>query len=157
MRRRHVSAKPFFRLPRYLLLGAGLCAATLAFGAQLPPDLAQAARDYDAAQLHGDRAELERLLADDYTLVNSRARVEDKAGLIADYTAPGFKLDPFTIEQPIEKLWRDGAVLGGVVSISGSDGGKAFAARFRFADVWARRGGRWQVIFTEVTPVPTSP
>ena len=78
----------------------------------LPPDLAKAVADYDAAQIHGDGAALQRLLAEDYTLVNSSGETESKAQLIADYTAPGYKLDPFTVREPIEKVWADGAVMG---------------------------------------------
>ena len=74
---------------------------------KLPPDLAQAAHAYDAAQVKGDRAALERLLADDYLLVNSQGKLESKADLIADYTAPGFRLDPFTVEHEVRRLWPE--------------------------------------------------
>jgi hypothetical protein len=38
--------------------------------------------------------------------------------------------------------------------LKGVDGGKPFSARLRFMDVWAKRGGKWQVIFTQATRVP---
>lgn len=122
-----------------------------ASAARLPADLAKAAREYDQAQINGDRVELERLLADDYVLVNSRGTVSGKQDLIRDYTAPGFRLDPYEVQEPIERVWTDGAVLGGLVTLSGQDGGQRFEATLRFADVWARRKGIWRVIFTEVT------
>jgi hypothetical protein len=134
---------------------AGACGALVLAGAaqaaDLPADLAQAARDYDAAQAGGDRAALERLLADDYLLVNSSGARETKAELIADFTAPGYKLEPFTVRQPVERVWRDGAVLGGLADLKGVDGGKPFAVTIAFADIWARRDGRWRVVFTQVT------
>jgi hypothetical protein len=130
---------------------AGALVMGPAFAAKLPADLAKAARDYDRAQINGDRAELERLLADDYVLVNSRGAVSGKQDLIRDDTAPGFKLDPYEVREPIERVWTDGAVLGGLVSLSGMDAGQRFEATLRFADVWARRKGAWRVIFTEVT------
>src|SRR5690349_22010573 len=80
----------------------------------IPYDLAAAVAGYDRAQLDGNRAQLERLLADDYLLVNSSGKTETKKQLIADYTAPGFHLQTLTIEQPIEKVWDDGAVMGGI-------------------------------------------
>ena len=122
-----------------------------ASAAGLPPDLAQAAKDYDQAQMHNDRAALERLLADDYTLLNSRGEVETKAQFIAESTAPDFHLDPYVVRDPVERVWKDGAVLGGVVTLSGTDAGSPFTAALRFADVWAKRGGRWQVVYTGVT------
>lgn len=116
----------------------------------LPPDLAAAVRAYDAAQVAGNRAELERLLADDYLLINSHGVAETKAMLIGDYTAPGFSLEPFVVEQPVERVWPGGAVTGGIATLTGVDGGKRYRARLRFADVWARRNGSWQVVYTQV-------
>jgi ketosteroid isomerase-like protein len=115
----------------------------------LPPDLAAAAEAFDRAQVEGDGAALDRLLADDYLLVNSQGQTETKAEFIRDYTAPGFSFAPFTIQKPVEKVWATGAVLGGVVDAKGTSGGKPYAFRMRFADVWAKRDGKWQVIYTQ--------
>jgi hypothetical protein len=135
-----------------LCLSGLLCALPpTATAVPLPPDLAKAVADYDAAQIHGDGTALQRLLAEDYTLVNSSGETESKAQLIADYTAPGYKLDPFAVREPIEKVWADGAVMGGVATLSGIDGGKRFAVTLRFADIWAKRRGIWQVIYTHVS------
>ena len=128
-----------------------VCAPLATFASDIPKDLADAVADYDAAQVNGDRAELERLVADDYTLVNSTGRVQDKAQLIADYTTPGYKIEPFKILEPVEKAWGDGAVMGGLVHLKGTDGGKPFAVTLRFADIWAKRHGKWQVVYTHVS------
>jgi len=125
-----------------------------AAAATIPADLAAAVHGYDQAQIRGNKAELERWLADDYLLVNSSGQTETKAQLIADYTAPGFKIEPFTIEQPVEKAWGDGAVMGGIATLKGTDGGKRFELRLRFADIWAKRNGRWQVTYTQVAKAP---
>lgn len=136
---------------RAALLIAAMLLGSAANAANLPADLAKAIKDYDEAQIHGDKAELQRLVADDYTLVNSSGRIQSKAELIADYTAPGYKIEPFEIMQPVEKVWSDGAVMGGVVDLRGTDGGKPFAVKLRFADIWAKRNGKWQVIYTHVS------
>ena len=136
---------------RAALLIAAMLLGSAANAADLPADLAKAVKDYDEAQIHGDKAELQRLVADDYTLVNSSGRIQSKAELIADYTAPGYKIEPFEILQPVEKVWSDGAVMGGVVDLRGTDGGKPFAVKLRFADIWAKRNGKWQVIYTHVS------
>jgi hypothetical protein len=136
---------------RAALLIAAMLLGSAANAANLPADLAKAVKDYDEAQIHGDKAELQRLVADDYTLVNSSGRIQTKAELIADYTAPGYKIEPFEIMQPVEKVWSDGAVMGGVVDLRGTEGGKPFAVKLRFADIWAKRNGKWQVIYTHVS------
>ena len=125
-----------------------------AAAAHVPSDLAAAVHGYDKAQVDGDRKQLERWLADDYLLVNSSGATETKAQLIADYTAPGFDLEPYTVEQPVEKVWKDSAVMGGIATIRGTDSGKRYELRLRFADIWAKRNGRWQVVYTQVSKAP---
>ena len=129
-------------------------APTLALAETLPPDLAKAAADYDQAQIHNDGAALQRLLADDYTLVNGANEISSKADFIRDSTAAGFSLEPYKVEHEINKVWSDGAVLSGEVTLRGSEGGKSFTSHMRFADIWAKRNGKWQVVFTEVTRFP---
>jgi hypothetical protein len=133
-----------------MMLAVLLAAAATA----VPPDLAAAVAAYDTAQVDGDKAALDRWLADDYLLANSRGQIETKAQLIEDYTAPGFTLEPFKVEQPIEKVWTGGAVMGGVATLKGMDGGQHYEVRLRFADVWAKRNGRWQVIYTQAAKAP---
>ena len=124
-----------------------------AAAAHLPPDLAVAVAAYDKAQIDSNRAELERWLADDYLLVNSQDKREDKAQFIADYTAKGFTMEPFAIDDQVIKVWSDGAVLGGAVTMKGMSEGKPYSVRIRFSDIWAKRGGKWQVIYTHANRV----
>ncbi len=116
----------------------------------LPADLAAAATAYDVAQMKSDRSGLEQLLADDYTLANADGRSLGKAESIAEALAPGRKTSYVAISQQVRKAWTDGAVLGGMVDAKGVDQGKPFVMRARFVDVWARRHGQWQVIFTQI-------
>jgi len=125
----------------------------------LPPDLAKAATAFDAAQVAGDGQALKALLADNYKLVNSSNQVEDKAQFMADYTDPGFKLLPFTLKAPVHVVWETGAVLSAEVDYRFLQKGKPGGVYFRFADIWAKRQGHWQVVYTGVTklPKPVSP
>ena len=117
--------------------------------AQLPPDLQKAVADFDRAQLHSDAAELQRLLADDYVLFNSQGKVENKADFLRDYAQ--MQLEPFTVEDETVRYWGDGAVLAGVATLKGVSEGQPFSARLRFSDIWRKRDGRWQVVFTQAT------
>lgn len=124
--------------------------------ADIPADLRKAVEDYDHAQVKADGPELRRLVADDYVLVNSGGKVQSKSELIADYLSPDYKIEPFEVREPIEKVWNDGAVMGGVVTLKGVSEGKPFAVTLRFADIWAKRNGKWQVIYTHVSAPPKS-
>ncbi|WP_426700082.1 nuclear transport factor 2 family protein [Rhodanobacter sp. Col0626] len=116
----------------------------------LPADLAAAATAYDIAQMKSDRAGLERLLADDYTLANANGRNQTRSESIAESMAPGRTTTDVAITRQVRKTWPDGAVLAGMVDAKGLDHGKPYAMRARFVDVWARRNGRWRVIFTQI-------
>jgi hypothetical protein len=116
----------------------------------LPPDLAAAATAYDIAQFKTDRSGLEQWLADEYVLVGSDGKNHTKAEAIADALSPERKTTSVAISKQIRRVWSDGAVLGGLVDARGVDHGKPFAFRGRFVDVWAKRNGLWQVIFTQI-------
>jgi hypothetical protein len=139
-----------------LIAALTLCIWRPSLGAKggLPADLASAAADYDRAQVKGDETLLNRLLADDYHLVNGGGQVESKQQFVSESIDPAFKLEPFVVANPIETVWTDGAVLAGEVHLKGQDHGKPFSAHLRFADIWRKRNGVWQVVFTEVTRLP---
>ena len=121
---------------------------------ELPPDLAAALSSYDRAHYESDLPRLSSLVTDDYMLVNSDASVENKEQFLADFRLPGFKIDPYTREQPINKVWESGAVTSGVVHLSWTQDGSKHTRVLRYADVWAKKNGRWLVIFSQVTRVP---
>lgn len=116
----------------------------------LPRDLAAAATAYDLAQFKANRAELERLLADDYILAGANGNNQTKAQYIAEATAPGSRTTYVALSLKVRRVWSDGAVLGGMVDAKGFDRGKPSTTRARFVDVWAKRDGRWRVVFTQV-------
>jgi ketosteroid isomerase-like protein len=120
----------------------------------LPADLLKASQDYDKAQLTNDGPALTRLLAEDLVLISGSGRTQSKAEFISDSTAPGFKIEPFTILKPVHKVMGDSAILGGVVLLKGTADGKPFAQRMRFSDIWQKRNGRWQVAYIQVTRLP---
>lgn len=120
----------------------------------LPKDLAEAATAYDLAQFKADRKELERVLADDYTLAGTAGKNLTKAQFIADQTAPGNQTLSVDIHDQVSKVWADGAVLAGVVDAKSVSHGKASTFRGRFVDVWAKRNGQWQVVFTQIHSIP---
>ena len=123
--------------------------AAAAQGASPFTDLDLAARAYDRAQVQGDRQLLGILLADDYVLVNSGGEIETKTQFISDLTDPSYHLSPYNVVRPIDRRWSNGAVLGGVTHLKGTSSGKPFDVCLRFADIWAFRKGRWQVVYTQ--------
>ena len=119
-----------------------------------PADLARALNDYDQATLHNDVRTLSSLVAEDYVLVNSDSSVQDKQSYLSDFARPGFKIDPYVIEQPIRKVWGDVALTGGLLHLSWTQDGRHQHRTLRIAHVWARLGPRWQIAYTQLTRLP---
>lgn len=116
--------------------------------------LGAAIASFDRAQVSGDRRLLQSLLANDYRLVNSGGSVETKRDFIADLTDPAYHLNPYQVLQAFDRRWANGAVLGGVVRLTGSASGQAFDLCLRFADVWRFQHHRWQVVYTQAARAP---
>ena len=119
----------------------------------LPADLAAAATAFDIAQFRSDGAGLRRWLANDYVLQTRDGSSQTKAELIAATTAPGHKTISVALSRQVRRYWPGGAVLGGIVDARGLDHGKATSTHARFIDIWAKRRGRWQVVFTQMNDV----
>jgi hypothetical protein len=118
------------------------------------PDLAAAAQHYEAAQINGDAAALNELIADDYVLVGSDGARQSKSELIAFWTADGFDPAPVTVTDPVAQRWTDGAALGGTVTLSWTQDGAPVSVTIRYIDIWALRDGAWRVVYGQSTRVP---
>lgn len=117
-------------------------------------DLAKAIEDYDHATVSNDVATLASLVADDYVLVNSDSTLQDKQSYLKDFKVPGFKLDPYELQQQVLKRWDDTALLAGVVRLSWTLDGKHEQRLLRIAHVWTRIDGRWRLAYTQLTRIP---
>lgn len=117
----------------------------------MPPDLAAAIEEYDQATFRNDIAMLEKLVAEDYMLVNSDSSVQDKQSYLADFTVPGFKLDPYVMEEPVLKMWGNTALIAGRLHLSWTQSGTRQNRLVRIAHVWAKHDGYWRLAFTQLT------
>lgn len=120
----------------------------------LPIDLATAIADYDRATVSNDVATLANLVADDYVLVNSDSSLQDKRSYLEDFAVPGFKLDPYELQDPVRQVWGDAALLAGVVRLSWTLEGEHHARLLRIAHVWTRQDGNWRLSYTQLTRIP---
>ena len=133
-----------------LLLGTSL--STLAPSTEQQVKLA--AKEFDAAQLHGDRATLERYLAGNFVFVRGSGVVTDRNAFIRAFTSGDMKLEPFEVLNPIYiEFGPDHALVGGAVTLRGTEAGVAFSEHIQFADIFALQDGRWRVVYTQVTQI----
>ena len=119
-------------------------------------DLDAAVRAYDEATARNDVATLAQLVSDDYLLVNSDSSLQDKQSYLEDFKVPGFRLDPYVLEQPARRAWGDTALLAGVVNLSWTLESQRHLRRLRIAHIWTKQEGRWRLAYTQLTRVPES-
>src|SRR5687767_5021571 len=144
---------------RFVLIAVMLACAS-AVSAQMgkvEQQVLQAEKDRFAAMVKGDRAALEKLLADDLTYTHSTALLESKEQFLKSVTSGN--IDYVSIV-PSEADWKirvngNTAVVNGLAAVNVIDTGKDRKIRIRFTTVQANRGGAWQLLAWQSTVVPT--
>ncbi len=101
-----------------------------------------------------DVATLKELLSDDLVYTHSSARQDTKQSLIAAMESGA---TVYTSVVPSEVKARDcgdAVVLTGIARISVNSNGKPNSFGVRFTDVYANKGGRWQMVVWQSTKLP---
>jgi ketosteroid isomerase-like protein len=147
---------------RRFVLVAVILACASAVSAQMgkmEQQVIQAEKDRFAAMVKGDRAALEKLVADDVTYIHSTALLQNKAEFIASVL--GGTIDYVSIT-PNEKEWKiriegNTAIVNGLAAVNVIDTGKDRKITIRFTTVQSNRGGAWQLRTWQSTVVPAAP
>ena len=106
------------------------------------------------AMAQKDVATLNALLADDLVYTHSTARLDTKQSLIGNMES-GATI--YTAVEPSDVKAQDlgdTVVLTGSCRISVMSGGRPNSFGVRFTDVYANKGGRWQMVAWQSTRVP---
>jgi ketosteroid isomerase-like protein len=129
-----------------------LAVMALASAALQTGSLEDASKSFDDAQLHHDRAAIEAFLAPDFQYVTRKGKLLGRKEFIEATTTAGETLDPFVIaDHRVLRLGEGGGIASGDARVKGTQDGKPISDRFRYADIFERRDGRWLVIYTQVT------
>jgi ketosteroid isomerase-like protein len=137
------------------LIGAVLLSATtlLGDGDDAAKQILELEKQWSVANVQKDIATLDRIMADDYIGIESVGMVANKAQEIADIRTGGVVVEA---EQPTQmkvRLYGNTAVVTGHLSIRDRRDGKPGRHEVVFTDVWIRRGGQWQVVNYQATPL----
>jgi ketosteroid isomerase-like protein len=114
--------------------------------------------DLDARRMQAmaskDLATLNALISEDLVYTHSSARLDTKQSLIGAmesgatvYTA----VEPSNVKA---QDLGDTVVLTGNARIGVNSGGRAMSFGVRFTDVWANKGGKWQMVAWQSTRTP---
>jgi len=106
------------------------------------------------AMAQKDVATLNALLADDLVYTHSNARLDTKQSLSGNMESGG---TVYTSVEPSDvkaQDFGDTVVLTGSCRISVMSGGRPNSFGVRFTDVYANKGGRWQMVAWQSTRLP---
>jgi ketosteroid isomerase-like protein len=128
----------------------------LAFG-QTPPkqskrdakvaeQLRSLVRRWDDADVSGDAATLDRLLANEFAFVGGLSKAQYLASTRS-------KSSDLSIESAVSsdvqvQVYGNTAIVTGLDTITGKNKGQPYTNKWLYMDVWIRRDGRWQCVKT---------
>ena len=116
-------------------------------------EVKQVLRQIEEASVRMDKAALERLLADDFTFANSVGIASVKRQHIEALAPDRFKLDSFVIEEENVRVYGNTAVVTSSSERKAKVGGRDVSGRVRSLMVLIKRGGRWQLVAQQDTPI----
>ncbi|MBA2354088.1 MAG: nuclear transport factor 2 family protein [Acidobacteria bacterium] len=137
-------------------VGVGAAQAQTAAPAQGSAEatLMQIERDATAAIIKRDVKAITPLMADDYVFTGPDAQVQTKAQFIADLSSGDLALEASEIQDMKVRVYGETAVVTYATTDRGTYKGRDIGGRYRWTDVFVRRGGRWQLVSAQGTAIP---
>ncbi|HEY1676561.1 MAG TPA: nuclear transport factor 2 family protein [Candidatus Sulfotelmatobacter sp.] len=93
---------------------------------------------------------LDKLLDDNYQLVNSEGKLQNKSDVLA--LVQSSEVLDYIADSIVVRTHHDTAIATGRYQIRGLRHGKVFSERGRFLDTWLLKAGQWVTIATLATP-----
>jgi ketosteroid isomerase-like protein len=103
------------------------------------------------AMAEKDVAALTKILSDDLIYTHSSARMDTKKSLIGAMESGSTVYTSVEPSDVVAQDLGDTVVLTGVAAISVNSGGNPNSFRVRFTDVYANKGGQWQMVTWQST------
>ncbi len=120
-------------------------------------EVTQLTDQYIAALKGKDTAALARIWGDDLTFINPGGVVLTKEQRLADIQSGANRFDSLEASDRTVKVYGDVAVMTSLTTMKGQYGGQEASGQYRVTNVFARRGGAWQIVSLQMTPIATPP
>lgn len=115
-------------------------------------EIARLTEEYEDGIRRRDATVHERLFAEDYTYTPGNGNFMKRADHMAFTKSGVTAVSALITEDRLIRVYGDTAVVTGRWVFTGSRGDQAATAqRIRFLLVWAKRGGRWQIVAEQRT------
>ena len=122
-------------------------------GAGVEQMLEKMEHDAVAALLKRDVAGFGKIFADDAVLVTPDGSVQTKAQLVAEVKSGALVLEASAIAEMKVRVYGDSAVASYITTDKGKYKGQDISGTYRWTDTFVRRGGKWQIVAGQGTPI----
>jgi len=107
-----------------------------------------------AAWVNGDRTFIDRVLADDWTVIDQAGRVLTKRQVLGEaFASTERRIEAMNVDDVRVRLLDGAAVATGRTRATGSYRGQSATVTLRFTDVLVFLDGRWQIVASQGTTV----
>jgi ketosteroid isomerase-like protein len=124
-----------------------------ASGPSVEEQIKKMERDRAAAVVKGDVAAIEGLTSDDYTLINANGQLSGKAQTMDAIKTGSIKLTSNEVSEMKVRIYGDTAIVTGRSDAKGVVGGRELKGPVMFTRVYVKKGGKWQSVAFQQTPV----
>ena len=117
-----------------------------------PADLLQKLdREYQEAVKNNDAARMDRILADDFTLVTGSGKRYSKADLLAEARSGRYRYErQDDIDQSV-RMWGDAGIVTAKLTAKGREDGKPFDYELWFSDIYMKTPSGWKYVFGQAS------
>jgi len=113
----------------------------------------QAEREWLEAHLRLDTSALERLMADEYTLVTPHGELLGKKQVLESFQSGQRSWQEAESDEYLIRIYEDAAVVFGRWRAKGINAGQVFDYAARYVSVWVHRDGCWQIVSDQSTTI----
>lgn len=113
---------------------------------------------YQAAVAANDAEAMDRILADDFILVNGKGMTFTKADLLREAREKTVIYERQDDSQQTVRVWGNTAVVTALLWLKGTTGGKPIERKLWFSDTYVRTPAGWRYAFGQASlPLPDEP
>jgi ketosteroid isomerase-like protein len=136
------------------ILALLICAFTVACqmkSGDAESELLKLEKDFAQAVVSNDAEAIGKFLSDDWVIIDPDGNVIDKARFLGVIKSGQLTHEMMESEEAKVRSYGDSAVVMAIMKSKGKFAGQEFATRERASDVFVKRDGHWQCVFSQLT------
>jgi hypothetical protein len=127
--------------------------AAPAKSASVEQELLKLENHWNDTMVKRDLAALGRILAEDWTLIDSEGTVVTKTEFLANFKSGVDVVSSAVADEMKVRIYGEAAVVLGRLTVKEQYKGKDVSGQSRFTDTWIKKDGRWQCVASGGTKI----